>query len=100
MTEEPDEEEIDYESGSHSWLFLLLVAGIVLVFVGVLVIAAATSSSGGSASTGVVIFIGPIPIVFGSGPDAGVLILIGVIIAAVSVALFAIFRRRAPENSF
>jgi uncharacterized membrane protein len=98
LTEEPDEEEIDYESGSPNWLFLLLVAGIVLVFVGVLVVAAATSSSGGSASTGVVIFIGPIPIVFGSGPEAGVLILIGVIIAAVSVALFAIFRRRVIED--
>jgi uncharacterized membrane protein len=44
-------------------------------------------SGAGSASTGVVIFIGPFPIVFGSGPNSGVLIAIGLFIALVMVLL-------------
>ncbi len=96
-TDDTDKEEMSEDSGSHNWLFLLLVAGVLLVFVGVLVVAVASSASGGSPSTGVIIFIGPIPIVFGSGPATGLLILIGVIIAAVSVVLFAILRRRMLE---
>jgi uncharacterized membrane protein len=94
LTKETDEEEIGEDSGTPGWLLLLLIAGLILVLVGVLVVFALGFSSGGSSSTGIVIFIGPIPIVFGSGPNAGLLILIGVIIAAVSVALFVIMRRR------
>ncbi len=87
--EEPEEGQT--EPSYFSWL---LVAGVVLVFVGALVIFAAAASSGGSASSGVVIFIGPIPIAFGSGPDAALLIVAGAVLAAVAVALFVVMRRR------
>ena len=97
LTDETDEAEIGENSGSPSWLFLLLVAGTVLVIVGVLLVFAAGIGNG-STSSGIVIFIGPIPIVFGSGPASGLLILIGVIIAAVSLALFVVLRRRMQEN--
>jgi uncharacterized membrane protein len=49
---------------------------------------------GSSGSVGVVILIGPFPIVFGSGPNAFWLILIGIILAFVSIVLFLVMNRR------
>jgi uncharacterized membrane protein len=60
--------------------FLLVLAGIVLLFIG--------SAGSSSTSFGAVVFIGPFPIAFGSGPNAGTLILIGVVI---SIAMLLIF---------
>ncbi len=73
----------------------LIAAGVILVFVGATLILASAVVGGASSvgSSGVVIFIGPIPIVFGAGPDAGMLILAGAILAAVCVVLFLLWRR-------
>lgn len=88
-------EEAEEDSGVPNMLFLLFAAGFVLVFVGVLIIVAAVALGGdGSASAGIVIFIGPFPIVLGAGPDAVWLILIGVILAVVNVILFVVLRRK------
>jgi uncharacterized membrane protein len=77
-----------------SRLFGFLILGVALVFVGIVVLVIASLFLGNSGSVGVVIFIGPFPIVFGSGPDAGWLILIGIILAVVSIALFLVMNRR------
>ena len=79
--------------------FGLLILGIALVFVGIVVLAVASFVLGGQTSTGVVIFIGPFPIVFGSGPDAVWLILIGIILAVVSVVFFIAMNRRLGKFS-
>jgi len=57
----------------------LVVAGFALVFAG--------SLGQGSVSAGGVVFIGPIPIVFGSGPGGGVLALLSVVIGAAMLVL-------------
>jgi uncharacterized membrane protein len=72
----------------------LLVLGIVLVFVGIAVLVVVSLISGSPGSVGVVIFIGPFPIVFGSGPNAVWLILIGIILAILSIALFVFMNRK------
>jgi len=78
-----------------SRLFLLLISGFVLVFVGIAVIViASVVYGGGSVSGGVVIFIGPFPIVIGAGPDALVIILVSVILAVLSVVAFLVMNRR------
>ena len=78
-----------------SRLFLFIILGFVIVFVGViLIVVAAALSGGGSASVGAVIFIGPFPIVIGAGPDVNLLIVIGVVLAVLSVVVFAVMRRR------
>ena len=83
------------KEGSRSWLTFLLAAGLVLVLVGVLVVfVAALSGNSSSSSVGVVIFIGPIPIVFGAGPDAGLLVLAGALISVVSITIFLAMRKR------
>jgi len=70
--------------------------GIVLIFVGLaVIISTAVLFGSGSLSFGAVIFIGPFPIAVGAGPSATWLILIGVIIAVISVLLFVIMSRRA-----
>lgn len=75
--------------------FGLLLLGIALVFIGITVIVVATVVLGGSGSVGGVILIGPIPIVFGAGPEAGWLIAVGVVLTIISVVLFLVLNRRA-----
>jgi uncharacterized membrane protein len=84
-------------SGWPSWLIKILVLGFALVFIGsLLVVLGAMFSSGfegGGAS--VVIFIGPIPIVFGAGQNTALLILIGVIIAlAMAIFSYVMYRKQ------
>jgi uncharacterized membrane protein len=90
-----DEETENEGIAVSNRLFAFLILGIALVIIGVIVLAVVplvlSSSSG---SVGVVIFIGPFPIVFGSGPNAIWLILIGIILAALSVAVFLVMNKR------
>jgi len=67
----------------------LALLGVAIVFVGSLVVAVgAFSGPGGSGSTGGFILIGPVPIVFGSGPNSGVLATVGL---AITVAMVAVY---------
>jgi uncharacterized membrane protein len=75
-------------------LFGFLILGVALVFIGIVVLVVVSMFSGSSGSVGVVIFIGPFPIVFGSGPSEGWLIFIGVIVTVLSVVFFLVMRRR------
>ena len=76
-------------------IFLFLLAGFVLVVIGVVVIFVATVLSGsGSISGGAVIFIGPFPIVIGVGPDAAWLVLFSIILAVLSIVVFFVTRRK------
>jgi uncharacterized membrane protein len=74
---------------------LLLLAGFVLVVVGVVVVLVAMVLTGsGSVSGGAVIFIGPFPIVIGAGPDATWLILFSIILSVLSIVVFFVMRRK------
>ena len=94
-----DEEAEDEGIGVSSRLFGFLLLGIALVFVGIAVLVVASLVFGGSGSVGGVILIGPIPIVFGAGPDAGWLIAVSIILTVVSVVLFLIMNRRERRFS-
>ncbi len=71
----------------------LLAAGIVILLAGfcLLVVGAAGE---GNASAGGVVFIGPFPIVFGSGPDGVTLAALSVIIGGVMLVLLLLWSRR------
>jgi uncharacterized membrane protein len=63
--------------------------GVAIIFVGFLVVAfGATVGSGGSSSSGGFILIGPIPIVFGNGPNSGMLAEVGLVITVAMVAVY------------
>ncbi len=93
--EETEEEGI----GVSSRLLGFLLLGIILVFVGIAVLVVASLVLGGSGSVGGVILIGPIPIVFGAGPGAGLLIAISIILTVISIIFFLIMNRRVKKFS-
>ena len=66
--------------------FLLVAAGVILVAVG--------AAGQGNASAGGFVLIGPIPIVFGSGSNGGVLALLSVVLGVIMVALLFVLGRR------
>jgi uncharacterized membrane protein len=71
----------------------MLSLGIVIVFVGFLVVVMGSligSGTGGSTSAGGFILIGPIPIVFGNGPNSGMLAEIGLAITLVMVVMYLV----------
>ena len=93
-----DEEAEDDGIGISGRLLGFLLLGIALVFVGIAVLVVASIVLGGSGSVGGIILIGPIPIVFGSGPDAGWLIAISVILTVASITLFLIMNKRSRRK--
>ena len=101
MPEDTTKEDREAEESSEplSKFMLLFMAGFALVFFGaIILIVGAAFGGSGSRSVGIVIFIGPFPIVLGAGPDSGWLILIGVIVAALSVVIFVFMRRKMVEK--
>ena len=88
--EEAEDEGIGVSGRLLGFLFL----GIALVLVGIALIVVTSVFLTGSGSVGGVILIGPIPFVFGVGPDAGWLIGVSIILTVVSIILFLIMNRR------
>jgi uncharacterized membrane protein len=67
----------------------LMSVGVAMIFVGFLVVAlGASAGPGESSSSGGFILIGPIPIVFGNGPDSGTLAAVALVITVAMVALY------------
>ena len=77
-----------------SRMFSLVIFGIVLVVIGTFIIIVASLVLGGSGNVGGIIMIGPIPIVFGAGPNTTYLIVIGAVLSIISVILFIVTNRR------
>lgn len=93
--EEETGETFDEGVTVSSRFFLLLTVGVILVFVGVaVVVVASVFYSAGSTSAGVVIFIGPFPIVIGAGSDVPMIALFSIILAVLSVVVFLVMNRR------
>ncbi len=89
-----ENEGVDDRQSVSRWFFLAFGIGFALVVIGISVVVLSAVLAGGSASTSVVIFIGPFPIVFGTGHSSELLILIGAILAIISVILFIVMRRK------
>jgi uncharacterized membrane protein len=89
-------ETVERSEGDKGRKFLtLLVLGFFMVVVGFILVAIAVMiSQVGSPGLGGIIFIGPIPIVFGAGPGAQWLILVAVILAALGAVTFLVLRRK------
>jgi uncharacterized membrane protein len=69
----------------------LVWAGFAIIFLGFLVVAlGAFLGTGGSGSSGGFILIGPVPIVFGSGPDSGTLAAVALAISLLVVVAYLV----------
>ena len=88
-------ETVEEGVNANNKVFLLLITGFVLVFVGIVVVLiAAVLFSGGSASAGAVVFIGPFPIVIGADSDVTWIVLFSIILAVLSIVMFLVLNRR------
>ena len=78
---------------------ILLFIGFFIALLGIMILTiTAVLMSGGSTSLGIVIFIGPIPIVVGAGSEAQWLILFAVILAVLSIIMFMAIRKQADKK--
>ena len=75
-------------------LLILFVVGFAMIFMGIMIFMVAAWLSKGSANFGVLIFVGPIPIVVGAGPEASWMVLFALIIAVLSIMMFLVLRRK------
>jgi uncharacterized membrane protein len=99
IADEKSQETAEEGITVSSRLFLFLILGFVLVFIGIIVILIAVVLYGGSsANVGAVIFIGPFPIVIGAGPDVTWIVLFSIILAVLSVAVFLVMNRRMRRS--
>ena len=92
--------QLSDEATGLSRALALFLFGFFIVLLGIIILAVATLASGGSASYGGVIFIGPIPIVFGAGPQATWLILFAIVLSALSIIVFVLTRKRMNKSAF
>jgi uncharacterized membrane protein len=93
--EEESGETVEEGLAVSNRLFLLLIVGFALVFVGIAVILVVAIFYGsGSVSGGVVIFIGPFPIVIGAGPDVTLIVIFSIVLAVLSAVVFLVMNRR------
>lgn len=77
---------------------ILIILGVIFSIIGVLIISIGTIlESSGNISTGGVIFIGPIPIVFGSGEYGSQLIWLGLVIAGLMLIIYYIMIRQRKQ---
>ena len=75
----------------------ILFSGFILIFVGVVLLVVATFFSGAS-NVGVIVFIGPIPIILGAGPNSILAILIAVALTILGVILFWAFLKGKEKS--
>ncbi len=83
----------------RTWLSPLLVTGFFIIFVGVvLMVVAALLSGSGDFSGSAVIFIGPIPIILGSGAFSTPLLVLAILLTIIGLIFFLRERARRPPS--
>lgn len=80
--------------------FKLFLLGFLIVFVGVIVLVVAAVLQGDEAdiSSVVLVFVGPIPVILGSGPYAPFMLVLAVILTIIGFVVFFWMRREARRS--
>jgi len=98
VAQEKISKHINKESSRPQKFLILFVIGFFIIFVGIIIlIVAAVLYGEGSVNFGVIIFIGPVPLVFGAGPEATWMVLFAIILAVLSIIMFLIIRREIDK---
>jgi uncharacterized membrane protein len=91
---EKNSNHINNEPNRPQKFLMLLVIGFFIIFVGIIILMVVALFYGkGSVNFGAIIFIGPVPIVVGAGPEATWMVLFAIILAVLSIIMFLIIRR-------
>jgi len=86
---------INNESSRPQKFLILFVIGFFIIFLGIIILMVATVLHGnGSLNFSAIIFIGPVPIVVGAGPEATWMVLFVIILAVLSIIMFLIMRKK------
>jgi uncharacterized membrane protein len=80
-------------SRSQGLGFKLLLAGFILILSGVILIIASSLLGDGSVSTGVAIFVGPIPIIIGTGINALLAVFLAAVLTILCLIVFFLMKR-------
>lgn len=75
-----------------SWLFFIAFA---VILIGMLLMTLGSVSNSGSASGGAIIFIGPFPIILGSGPYSFFLVVLAAILTIAGFVFLLFMRKRS-----
>jgi len=87
------------ERASLSLPLKLFLFGFVLMFAGVMVLVASALLGGdGTVSGGVVIFVGPIPIILGAGPYASLAVVFAAVLTIIGFVMFFWLRKRVSSR--
>jgi len=80
-------------STPHLFPTNLLMIGFLLIFLGMILMFIAGLTEGASASSGLIIFIGPIPIILGAGKYSLLAVILAVILTIFGIILYIFLRR-------
>ncbi len=88
------EHDLEASTISSSLFMKVFLAGFLLIFLGVAILMIAGLMGWVSQSFGLVVFIGPIPIILGAGKYSSLAILLAIILTIIGIALFVILRKQ------
>jgi uncharacterized protein (TIGR00304 family) len=96
MQNEGAREEASKVNVAATWL---LIVGFILMLVGVIVLIAAAVTQGNmDISGGGIVFIGPIPIIFGAGPNAFLAVLLAAVLTIIGFLMFFWLRKKSYSH--
>lgn len=90
---------VDEAASQSPKIFLLFIIGFFMIFVGIAILVVASVLLGGRVDIGGVIFIWFIPIVFGTGPNATLMVLFAIVLAVLGIIMFLILRKSVEKAS-
>lgn len=80
--------------GIHPLLTKVFFLGFFLIFAGTVLLVVAALTYGLPQTVGLVVFIGPIPIILGAGEYSFLAVVLAVILTILSMAFYILFRRK------
>ena len=78
---------------SYPLFIKIFLIGFLLAFLGMIILMVAGLMEGVSQSSGIIVFIGPIPIMLGVGKTSLLAIFLAILLTIIGIVLFFIFRR-------
>lgn len=78
-------------------LLMFFVIGFFMICAGIIILIVAVVLSNGYTGFGVLIFIGPFPIVIGAGPQTTWMVLFVLVLAILSITMFMILHRKNKD---
>lgn len=91
-TQAEQEEKASAISVAAAWL---LASGFIIMLTGIIILILASVLQGNMSISGGIVFIGPIPVIFGAGPDAFLAILLAAVLTVIGFIVFFLLRKKS-----